>query len=315
MARSLRVQFEGAIYHLCARGNARERIFRGERDRAHFVELLQDSTQRFDVSIICFVLMGNHFHLVAQTRRANLTRWMHWLSVAYTVYFNRRHQRSGHLFQGRFKSFLVQGGDGYLLTLSRYVHLNPVRGMSLGRGTPSERRERLRAFPWSTYRGYADLGRQFPFVEETSVLNEMGLSVRKRRLEYRRFVEEGLVREIENPFEAVQWQAVLGSESFAQKIRDRVQRMNTQGREIRSLRQMKPQLSAERVLDRVSKFGRTGTSWPSVLPSATMGSKLSISAEMIRLIQLSGGKERRFPAMAPQLHGGTKWGRNEMGSN
>src|SRR5207247_1999257 len=83
-----------------------------------------------------FVLMGNHFHLIAQTRRPNLTRWMHWLSVGYTVYFNRRHERSGHLFQGRFKSFLLQESEGYVLTLSRYVHLNPVRGISLGLGTP-----------------------------------------------------------------------------------------------------------------------------------------------------------------------------------
>jgi hypothetical protein len=112
-------------------------------------------------------LMGNHFHLVAQTHRPNLRRWMHWLLVAYTVYFNRRHRWSGHLFQGRYKSFLVQEGD-YLLDLSRYVHLNPVRGVSLGRGTPSERRKRLRAFRWSSYRGYADLSAPFPSCRRTS---------------------------------------------------------------------------------------------------------------------------------------------------
>ena len=253
MARPLRVQFEDAIYHLCARGNARERIFRGAKDEARFVGLLQESARRFDVSIFCFVLMGNHFHLIAQTHRPNLTRWMHWLSVAYTVYFNRRHRRSGHLFQGRFKSFLVQGGRGYLLTLSRYVHLNPVRGVALGRGTPSERRERLRAFKWSSYRGYAGLGRQFAFVEEATVLNTMGAGGRGQRLQYRRFVEEGLAREIENPFAAVRWQAVLGSESFGQKIRDRVRTMGRQSREIRSLRQMSVKVSPGQVLERVAK--------------------------------------------------------------
>jgi hypothetical protein len=97
---------------------------------------------------------------------------MHWLLVAYTVYFNRRHRSSGHLFQGRYKSFLVQEGD-YLLGLSRYVHLNPVRGVSLGRGTPSERRKRLRAFKWSSYRGYAGLSAPFPFVQEAMVLDEL----------------------------------------------------------------------------------------------------------------------------------------------
>ena len=106
MARPLRVEFEGAIYHLCTRGNARQRIFRDDRDRAHFLDLLEQSRRRFEVSVICFVLMTNHVHLLTQTHRANLGRWMHWLSVAYTVYFNRRHRACGHLFQGRYKSFL-----------------------------------------------------------------------------------------------------------------------------------------------------------------------------------------------------------------
>jgi len=131
MARPLRIEFEDAIYHLCARGNARQPVFRDEPDCARFLKLLSESAQRFEAAILCFVLMGNHFHVVAQTHRPNLRRWMHWLLVAYTVYFNRRHRWSGHLFQGRYKSFLVQEGD-YLLGLSRYVHLNPVRGVSLG---------------------------------------------------------------------------------------------------------------------------------------------------------------------------------------
>ena len=255
MARPLRVQFEDAIYHLCARGNAGERIFRGEKDQARFVILLEESAERFAVSIFCFVLMGNHFHLVAQTHRANLTRWMHWLSVAYTVYFNRVHRRSGHLFQGRYKSFLVQGSEGYLLTLSRYVHLNPVRGVSLGRGTPSERRERLRGFKWSSYPGYARLGRQFPFVEEAAVLGSLarGLGAQQQRLEYRRFVEEGLLREVENPFELVRWQAVLGDESFVQKVRDRLSKMGRGSREIKSARRMEPAIGWEQVVQRVAK--------------------------------------------------------------
>ena len=107
---------------------------------------------------------------------------MHWLLVAYTVYFNRRHHWSGHLFQGRYKSFLVQEGD-YLLGLSRYVHLNPVRGVSLRRGTPSERRKRLRAFGWSSYRGYAGLSAPFAFAQE----DELRVPKRAERFRYRLF--------------------------------------------------------------------------------------------------------------------------------
>ena len=252
MARPLRVEFEDAIYHLSARGNARERIFQDELDRARFIELLAESAQRFDGALLCFVLMSNHFHLVAQTHRANLGRWMQWLLVSYTVFFNRRHRLSGHLFQGRYKSFLVQEGE-YLLGLSRYVHLNPVRGVSLGRGNPSERRARLRRFKWSSYGGYAGLGRPFPFVEEEMVLEELGGPRRAERLRYRRFVEEGLVREIENPFAAVQWQAVLGDESFVQKLRDRVKGLHRHRREIPSLRRVAESVTAEAVLERLAK--------------------------------------------------------------
>ena len=112
MARPLRVEFKDAIYHLCTRGNARQRVFWDDRDRARFLELLQESRQRFEVAIFCFVLMGNHVHLVAQTHRPNLSRWMHWLTVSYTVFFNRRHRNSGHLFQGRYKSFLGEAKEG-----------------------------------------------------------------------------------------------------------------------------------------------------------------------------------------------------------
>ena len=231
MARPLRIEFEGALYHLLARGNSRQAIFESDGDRERFVIFLAESAERFEVAVHGFVLMGNHFHLLAGTRRANLTRWMHWLMVAYSVYFNRRHRRSGHVLQGRYKSLLVEDGE-YLLALSRYLHLNPVRGKLLGRGTPGERRERLRKFPWSTYPGYAGLRRGWPFVEEELVLGELGSAPRGRKLRYRHFVEEGLVREIENPFEAARWQSLLGSESFIQKVLDRVQEEGRNRREM-----------------------------------------------------------------------------------
>ena len=235
MARPLRLEFEGAIYHLLGRGNARQRIFASERDRSEFLKLLEASANRFEIAVHGFVLMGNHFHLLAQTRRANLSRWMHWLMVSYTVYFNWRHGRSGHLFQGRYKSFLVEGGE-YLLGLSRYLHLNPVRGAVLGAGTPAQRRSRLRAYRWSSYRGYAGLEKAFDFVEEELVLGELQAPKASERLRYRRFVEDGLTREIENPFEAVQWQAILGSESFARKIQDRLRGLERNGREVTAVR-------------------------------------------------------------------------------
>jgi REP element-mobilizing transposase RayT len=252
MARPLRIEFEDAIYHVCARGNARDDVFRTDPDRLRFVQLLEQSAKRFQGAIFSFVLMNNHVHLLIQTHRPNLSRWMHWLIVTYSVYFNRRHRRSGHLFQGRYKSFLVETGE-YLLALSRYVHLNPVRGLTLGQGTPAERRRRLRSFKWSSYPTYAGLSKTFPFVEQTLVLEELDGIGHDNHIAYRRFVEEGLLREVTNPFAAVQWQAVLGSESFLRRIRDQMKRKHHQGREVTALRKAFRDTKPELLLATVAK--------------------------------------------------------------
>jgi len=236
MARALRIEYEGALYHITARGNRRDRIFAGDQDRQDFIDLLTVSLARYAVELHAYVLLTNHFHLIARTSRANLARWMHWLLVAYTVRFNRRHSAVGHLFQGRYKSLLVEPGS-YLLELSRYLHLNPVRGSRLGAGTPQERRERLRAYSWSSYRGYAGVARQASFVTEDLVFGEFQARTgQATRVQYRRFVEEGLLREIENPAEAAQWQAVLGSEEFLHTIKDRMQARREGRREVKALR-------------------------------------------------------------------------------
>ena len=133
MARPLRIEYEGALYHLTGRGNRREAIFADAQDCLAFLALVEESLKRYGVRLHAYVLMGNHYHLVAQTGVANLGRWMHWLVTSYTVYFNRRHRRVGHLFQGRYKSIVVEA-EGYLLALSRYIHLNPgeTRGREMG---------------------------------------------------------------------------------------------------------------------------------------------------------------------------------------
>src|SRR5687768_15876091 len=131
MARPLRIERAGAWYHLTARGNERQPIFHDPRDYQHFCELLAEVVARFRWRLHAYVLMKNHFHLMIETRDANLSRSMQWLSVSYTIWFNRRHARAGHLFQGRFKSIIVEPA-AWAVELSRYVHLNPVRIKSLG---------------------------------------------------------------------------------------------------------------------------------------------------------------------------------------
>jgi putative transposase len=252
MARALRLEFEDALYHLCARGNRRERIFADDKDCIRFLELTQKSLDRYDVELHAYVLLPNHFHFLARTRQANLSRWMHWLIASYSIYFNRRHRSGGHLFQGRYKSFLVQEGS-YLLELSRYLHLNPVRGRVIGGGDPKERRARLRSYRWSSYRGYAALAKQSGFVNEELVLGEFGgPRGHQRKLRYRRFVEEGLLREIENPFESVQWQTALGNESFAQTLKDKLNAHRHRKGEITAVRRATRSTAPRELVARVA---------------------------------------------------------------
>jgi REP element-mobilizing transposase RayT len=258
MARALRLQFEDALYHLCARGNRRERIFASEKDYARFEQFLGESAERYQVEVHAYVLLPNHFHLLARTLKPNLSRWMHWLITNYSVWFNRRHRMSGHVFQGRYKGFLVQEGE-YFLELSRYLHLNPVRGRVLGAGNPGRRRARLRSYRWSSYRGYAGLAGQKAFVTEELVLGEHanGNAEQKSKIQYRRFVEEGLLREIESPFEQVRWQSVLGDESFVRRLSDKFKSRRDQGREVTAVRWAIRMSEPMELIQRVAKHYRT----------------------------------------------------------
>ena len=126
MARPLRIEYSGAYHHVINRGNAGENIFIDERDREKFLEYLAKGTERFITKIHTYCLMSNHYHVLIETPQANLSVATQWLNVSYSVYFNKRHRRKGHLFQGRFKAILLDANE-YLILLSRYIHLNPVR--------------------------------------------------------------------------------------------------------------------------------------------------------------------------------------------
>ena len=145
MARAWRIAYEGALYHVLSRGNERRDIFLDDEDRRLFLTGLAEAGERFAVDVFAYVLMGTHYHLLLRTRRANLSKAMQWLGLSYTTRFNFKQSRSGHLFQGRFKSMLVQN-DAYLLQLSYYIHRNPLRAGMV---------ERLADYRWSSYRAYA----------------------------------------------------------------------------------------------------------------------------------------------------------------
>jgi putative transposase len=257
MSRAPRIEFEGALYHLMARGDRREAIFLEDKDRLQFLQYLEEGVNRYGVLVHCYVLMGNHFHLVVTTPKANLSKWMHQLTTAYTAYFNRRHGMVGHLFQGRFKSIVVEA-ESYLLELTRYLHLNPVRGQTAGEATPDERRERLRSYPWSSYRGYAGLGKAKRFIKSQAV-EEVFKSYTGQEWspnQYRRWVEEGLVKELEDPFEAVKWQQVLGDEDFLQEIKDRWSQKTSKPQVYNQRKAWSAEVGVEAIIKKVAKhFG------------------------------------------------------------
>ncbi|MFC1452508.1 transposase [Verrucomicrobiota bacterium] len=193
MARKLRLQFKGAIYHITVRGNGRRRIFCDERDRERLMWRLGESVALYDVRLYLLCLMENHFHLLVETPRANISRFMQSVLTGYSVYFNLRHRTSGHVVQGRYGAQLVDGNE-YLLRLSRYIHLNPVHVRKQQGLSTNEKVMYLRAYRWSTYRGYIDKRRRFECVEYGPVLGLMEGPKEARDRGYRSFVEAGLAQ-------------------------------------------------------------------------------------------------------------------------
>ncbi len=237
MARPLRIELVGGWYHVNSRGNERKAIYREDRDRAHFVELLAEMVGMYRLRLHAYVLMDNHYHLLVELTEANLSRAIQWLQVSYSMWFNRRHGRSGHLFQGRFKSILVQR-EAWGLELSRYLHLNPVRvaGHGLGKGQRAagrlglapapdaarlrQRLETLRRYRWSSYRSYVGWTPAPGWLECEAVLGLGGGRKEEQRRRYREYVEKAVREGLkERPWESVREQLVLGGLEFLATVK------------------------------------------------------------------------------------------------
>ena len=219
MARPLRVEFPGACYHVICRGNFRFPVLSEDRDRELLLEYLVKYAEIFRVRIRAYCLMTNHFHGYVQTEEANLGRFMQSLLTAFTVTFNRRHQTAGHVFQGRYKAFLIEDDRAYASEVSRYIHLNPVRIRSM-EGAPIEVLQReLRQYPWSSYGAVVGLRRCPEWLDRVAVLRPWGKSLKERQAAYATYVEQGLTEGMWDPWEAAAAQAIIGSDSFVDRIR------------------------------------------------------------------------------------------------
>src|SRR2546426_434242 len=275
MARPIRIERAGGWYHITARGNERKPIFFDDRDRQHFSDLLSETVSRFRVRLHSFVLMDNHYHLMMELTESNLSRAVQWLNVSYSVWFNRRHGRSGHLFQGRFKS-VAFSREEWGLELSRYVHLNPVRTGKWGLSKPDQQRIRhgvagapdsrrveerirvLRGYRWSSYRAYIGLAKKPDWLECEQVLALGAGRKEERRRKYRDYVEavgrEGVDR---SPWAEVTEQVVLGGEAFLNRIRQYIVGDEREQRRAKRLSVARPSL--ERVIECVEEV--KGQKW------------------------------------------------------
>ena len=207
MARAWRIEFDGALYHVLSRGNEQQAIFRDDQDRTRFIETVGEMAERYDMDIFAYVLMGNHYHLLLKTNRSNLSKGMQWLGLAYTRRFNNRHFRSGHLFQGRFKSIIVEN-DAYLVRLSCYIHRNPLRANMV---------ERLAEYRWSSYPIYA-YGHQGPeWLKTDMILSQF--SGPNAHQAYREKVQR-YSEEEKRLLEDLKHGIILGTAEFVKKLRD-----------------------------------------------------------------------------------------------
>jgi putative transposase len=274
MARPLRFDLIEGLYHVTARGIERREIFRDNHDRRHFLELLEQMAARFTVRLHAYVLMGNHYHLLVGTPRANLSAAMQWLGESYAGWFNRRHRRAGHLFQGRFKAIVLE--EAAVWEVGCYLHLNPVRVRSLGLDKAArqrsragmmeppaaeqaaERIRRLRGYRWSSYRAYLGWSAAPVWLDWQRVLAlGGGRSWAERRQRYQQECEQA-VREgrPESFWDRVEAGVVLGGQQFVSRLR---RHLHSNSREHSRLRELQERVGFEAAVRVVE--GLRGERW------------------------------------------------------
>lgn len=234
MARPLRIEYPGAFYHVMHRGNAQSDIFLSDRDREKFLEYLSNSVERYELKIHTYCLMTNHYHLLIETPQPNLSKAIKWINVSYAAYFNRKRQRSGHLFQGRFKAIVVDA-DEYLKQLSRYIHLNPIRAKMVSH---------LKEYQWSSYPAFSGYKKAPEWIETGWILSLFGKS--KKR--YRQFVEKVQYEEIQDPSKDIVNGLILGGLEFVDWIKTTFLDKTASSKEKPQLINLKPGLEADNII-------------------------------------------------------------------
>ena len=221
MARPLRIEYPGACYHVLNRGNQRLVVFRDDQDYKLFLDKLQYFSKLFKVEIRCYCLMPNHFHLYLQTLEANLSKFMQSFLTSFTIVINRRYRTSGHLFQGRFKSFLVED-EAYGSRVSRYIHLNPICIESAKTIEILDLQKGIRDFQWSSYSRIVGLRGCPQWLVRKAILCRWGTRLKDQQQNYSEYVESGILKNIDDPLELEAAHSILGTDGFMDSIRRKI---------------------------------------------------------------------------------------------
>jgi putative transposase len=244
MARPLRIEYPDAFYHVTARGNEKKDIFKSQKDREKFFSYLESATTRYGAVIHVYCLMSNHYHLLLETPRGNLSQIMQYINSSYTTYYNVKRKRSGHLLQGRYKAILVDS-DAYATELSRYIHLNPVRVGIVQ--VPAD-------YPWMSYRYY--IGDEAPVWLKTGfILGFFGKEIQQARIKYRDFVHEMISKEYTSPLLATVASTILGSPEFVNEIQERHLSAKKADRDLPALRELTSRPSLDEIVKAVKGHG------------------------------------------------------------
>jgi len=227
LARPLRIEYPGALYHVTSRGNEKKDIFRGIKDREKFLSYLSSAWERYGAVFHAYCLMSNHFHLMVETPLGNLSRIMKHINGSYTTYFNLKHKRVGHLLQARYKAILVQA-DTYAAELSRYIHLNPVRAKIVS--SPEKYR-------WSSCNLYLE-GKTPPWISTSLVLGYFGREDEDRRRNYRNYLFEAIDKESRNPLANSVASTILGTDDFVRDIKEKYLEEKESDRDLPALRDL-----------------------------------------------------------------------------
>jgi len=218
MTRPLRIQYPGAFYYISNYGNSGTPLFKDDEDHKNFLIKLETSTENYSVILHGFVLLKDHFHLLAETPLGNLSEFMRHLNISYTSYFNRKHKRRGHLFGGRYKSIVFEK-ELYLTKISHYLHLNPIKTGALKRKDQKTRSTHLTSWKWSSLPGFTGLYPRYSFITHQVILDSFGGDTPEGRQKYADSIKSQLDKGFSFRSKVI-GQTLLGSMPFIENLRE-----------------------------------------------------------------------------------------------